>query len=161
MGFFSINLFCLLFPWVYNTNYGQPWLNVRLSQILFQYKNQPYSTIVLCLIVRNIVVISKSFMVKHAHPWSNFLLWQGLSRYENQPCSNVWLWQRLSQYGNQSWSHCDKDCLFILCHIITTMVQHPIMTKIVSIWKWAMANHCPMSHYDKCCINMKINDGQP
>lgn len=42
----------------------------------------------------------------------------------------------------------------------STMVQHCIMTKIVSIWKSTMVDHCPTSHCNKGCLNMKVNHGK-
>jgi len=59
--------------------------------------------------------------------------------------SNTALWQILSRYENQSW---------------LTMIQHCIVTEIVSRWKSTMVNHVPMTHCDKDSLDMKINHDQ-
>ena len=56
----------------------------------------------------------------------------------------------------QPWSHRRN-----YGHPWSTMVQHLIVTQIVSIWRSPMVNHCPSSHCNKHCLNIKINYGQP
>ncbi len=85
-----------------------------------------------------IVSIWKSIMLNHNQPW-----W----------ITMVTLWQWLS-FG--STSHCDNHG-----DPWSNMVQYCIVTKVVSIWKSTMVNHCPISHCDKGCLYMKINHGQP
>ena len=72
-------------------NDGQPWLNVALWQILSWYEKHPWSTMVRCRIMTNIISIWKQIMVKHGQAWSNVSLWQGLSQYWNPPWSTMFI----------------------------------------------------------------------
>lgn len=105
-----------------------------------------------------IVMVSNGLMLHYEKYFLNMKI------NHSQPWSNVALWPRSCQYENQSWSvmvshvyfrilifirtfYCDKYCFDMKSIIVnhgqswSTMVQHHIMTKIVSIWKETMVNH--------------------
>jgi len=81
------------------------------------------------------------------------------------------IWLIMVNHDRYAWSHCDKNHLLVQCHIVTTMVIHGQPWSNIALWHrlsqyadqpWStMVNHFPTSHCDKCCINVKINHGQP
>ena len=106
---------------------GQSWSNITLWQILSQYENQPWSTMVQCRIMTKVVSIWKSIMVKHGQSWS---IWKLSMVNHGEP-----QWTIVQHHIVTKIVSIWKSTMINHCQPWSTMFQCQIVTKIVSTWK--------------------------